>query len=62
LIIAVSDTHLGYDQSDSTKFLKFIDSELMNLSKDDDLVLLGDILEFWRGKNIDAIFFFFKLQ
>lgn len=56
MIIAVSDTHLGYDQSDSTTFLKFIDSELMNLSKDDDLVLLGDILEFWRGKNIDAIF------
>jgi UDP-2,3-diacylglucosamine pyrophosphatase LpxH len=28
----------------------------MNLSEDDHLVLLGDILEFWRGKNIDAIF------
>jgi UDP-2,3-diacylglucosamine pyrophosphatase LpxH len=56
LIIAVSDTHLGYDQSDSTKFLNFIDSELINLSEDDHLVLLGDILEFWRGKNIDAIF------
>jgi UDP-2,3-diacylglucosamine pyrophosphatase LpxH len=56
MIIAVSDTHLGYDQSDSTKFLKFIDSELMNLSNDDHLVLLGDILEFWRGKNIDTIF------
>lgn len=58
MIIAVSDIHLGYDQSYSTRFLKFIDSELMNLSKDDDLVLLGDILEFWRGKNIDTIFSF----
>jgi UDP-2,3-diacylglucosamine pyrophosphatase LpxH len=56
LIIAVSDTHLGYHQSDSKKFLKFINSELMNLSENDHLVLLGDILEFWRGKNIDAIF------
>ena len=56
MIIAVSDTHLGYDQSESSRFLKFIDSELMNLSEDDHLVLLGDILEFWRGKNIDAIF------
>ena len=56
MIIAVSDTHLGYDQSDSTNFLKLINSELMNLSKNDHLVLLGDILEFWRGRNIDAIF------
>ena len=55
-MITVSDTHLGYEQSDSTNFLKFINSELMNLSKNDKLVLLGDILEFWRGRNIDAIF------
>ena len=28
----------------------------MNLSENDHLILLGDILEFWRGKNINAIF------
>ena len=55
MIIAVSDTHLGYDQADSPKFLEFINSELMNLSKNDHLVLLGDMLDYWRGSNIDTI-------
>lgn len=47
--------HLEYDQSNSKKFL-FIEYELMTLLENDDLVLWVDILEFWRGKNIDAIF------
>ena len=56
MIIAVSDTHLGYDQSDSEKFKEFLDSDLItNLSKNDHLVLLGDLLEFWRIQNVDAI-------
>ena len=56
MIIAVSDTHLGYEYSDSEKFKKFLDSDLVtNLSKSDHLVLLGDILEFWRKQNVDAI-------
>jgi UDP-2,3-diacylglucosamine pyrophosphatase LpxH len=56
MIIAVSDPHLGYDKSDSEKFKEFIYSDLIsNLSKNDHLVLLGDILEFWRIQNVDAI-------
>lgn len=46
MIIVVSDTHLGYNKSDSKKFEQFIDSELMDLNEKDDLVILGDLSEF----------------
>lgn len=57
--IAVSDVHLGIEYSNRSKFIDFID----NLGDDVDcLVLLGDILEFWRRdpvgvmlENIDII-------
>ncbi len=57
--IAVSDVHLGIEYSNRSKFIDFID----NLGDDvDHLVLLGDILEFWRRdpvrvllENIDII-------
>ena len=57
--IAVSDVHLGIEYSNRSKFIDFID----NLGDDvDRLVLLGDILEFWRRdpvgvmmENIDII-------
>ena len=57
--IAVSDVHLGIEYSNRSKFIDFID----DLGDDvDRLVLLGDILEFWRRdpvgvmlENIDII-------
>ncbi len=46
MIIAVSDVHLGYDKSNKEDFLRFLDT---CCSADvDHLVLLGDILDFWR--------------
>src|SRR5206468_5531512 len=54
MIIVVSDVHLGYDKSDRDNFNSFIDSELVKLNKNDHLVLLGDILDFWRENCIDA--------
>lgn len=55
MIIVVSDTHLGYNNSDSKKFEQFIDSELMDLNEKDNLVLLGDLFEFSRAQNVDAV-------
>ena len=57
--IVVSDVHLGTELSDRDRFIDFID----NLENDvDRLVLLGDILDFWRRdpvgvllENIDVI-------
>lgn len=46
-IVAVSDLHLGFDQSDKAAFIRFIG----NLQSDrsvTDLVLLGDIVDMWR--------------
>jgi UDP-2,3-diacylglucosamine pyrophosphatase LpxH len=54
MIVVVSDVHLGYDQSDQNNFNNFIDSELTKLTKNDHLVLLGDILNFWRKNCVDA--------
>ncbi|HYZ95954.1 MAG TPA: metallophosphoesterase [Nitrososphaeraceae archaeon] len=53
-IIVVSDIHLGYDKSNAADFSKFVDSDLTRLDKNDHLVLLGDILEFWRRQNVTA--------
>ena len=55
MIIALSDLHLGHDKSDHKTFQSFIDSELNNLDKKDHLVLLGDIIEFWREQNLESI-------
>nr|QNO49632.1 UDP-2,3-diacylglucosamine hydrolase [Methanosarcinales archaeon ANME-2c ERB4] len=57
--IAVSDVHLGTEHSNRSKFIDFLD----NLGDDvDHLVLLGDMLDFWRRdpvgvllENIDVI-------
>ncbi|MBA1341244.1 MAG: UDP-2,3-diacylglucosamine hydrolase [ANME-2 cluster archaeon] len=64
--IVVSDVHLGIEYSNRSKFIDFID----NLGDDvDRLVLLGDILEFWRRdpvgvmlENIDIIQKFMSLE
>jgi UDP-2,3-diacylglucosamine pyrophosphatase LpxH len=55
MIIAVSDIHLGDERSDYNSFKSFINSELKSLGKNDHFILLGDILEFWRKKNLDSI-------
>jgi UDP-2,3-diacylglucosamine pyrophosphatase LpxH len=54
MIIIVSDVHLGYDKSDKDNFDRFIDSELEKLDENDHLVLLGDIVDFWRKNSIDV--------
>jgi len=54
MIIVVSDIHLGHEKSNHEDFLVFLKSELVKLDKNDHLVLLGDILEFWRGQNVQA--------
>ena len=54
MIVVVSDVHLGYDQSDQNSFNNFIDSELTKLNMNDHLVLLGDVLDFWRKNCVDA--------
>lgn len=54
MIIVVSDIHLGYDNSDKENFDSFVDSELAKLNKNDHLVLLGDILDFWRENCVDV--------
>ncbi|KAF5425800.1 MAG: UDP-2,3-diacylglucosamine pyrophosphatase LpxH [Candidatus Methanomarinus sp.] len=50
--IAVSDVHLGIDYSNRDRFVDFID----NLGDDvDRLVLIGDILEFWRRDPVGVL-------
>lgn len=54
-IIAVSDVHLGYDRSNRDDFNKFIDARV-NGADIDHLVLLGDIMDFWRRTNVEAAY------
>jgi UDP-2,3-diacylglucosamine pyrophosphatase LpxH len=51
MLIAVSDTHVGYDKCNRDDFARFLDWVAV---QDDvtDLVLVGDILEFWRRDMI----------
>jgi UDP-2,3-diacylglucosamine pyrophosphatase LpxH len=50
--IAVSDVHLGIEYSNKSKFIDFLD----NLGDDvDHLVLLGDILDFWRRDPVGVL-------
>lgn len=56
MIIAISDVHLGYEKSDKDNFKRFIDNYVSEeLNKADHFVLLGDIFDFWRRKNIDTV-------
>ncbi len=51
MIVAVSDIHLGYDKCNRADFARFLD--WVALQEDvTDLVLAGDILEFWRRDMI----------
>ena len=46
-IVAVSDLHLGFDNSDKPAFNRFLEKLLSDPSITD-LVLLGDIVDMWR--------------
>jgi len=46
-IIAFSDVHLGYDQSDCDAFLTFLD-ELQGRDDIGDVVVIGDYVDLWR--------------
>ena len=46
-IIAVSDLHLGFDDSDKAAFIRFLE-KLQSDPNVTDLVLLGDIVDMWR--------------
>jgi UDP-2,3-diacylglucosamine pyrophosphatase LpxH len=53
MIIAVSDVHLGTENSNSDDFLQFLKS--CENSDIDHLVLLGDIMDFWRRNNAKIV-------
>ncbi|MBS7629872.1 metallophosphoesterase, partial [Candidatus Bathyarchaeota archaeon] len=52
MIVVVSDVHLGYRNSNRQLFLKFLEEICKPLGPDDHLILLGDILDFWRRNNV----------
>ena len=52
-IIAVSDVHLGYSDSDHDAFSRFLDR--IGMENVDHLVLLGDIFDFWRRTNSNVV-------
>ncbi len=54
LIIVASDVHLGYQSSNRQIFLDFIEEVCKPLGSNDHLVLLGDILDFWRRTNVSV--------
>ncbi len=64
-IIAVSDVHLGYINSDKTNFEKFLD-DLAAREDIKDFVICGDLLDMWRrdmaGVTIEHLNILNKLQ
>jgi UDP-2,3-diacylglucosamine pyrophosphatase LpxH len=53
MIIVVSDVHLGYDKCNRGDFLRFLDD--CRSIDIDHLVLLGDIMDFWRKNDAEII-------
>ena len=53
MIIVVSDVHLGCQSSNKKEFMQFL--EMCDTPEIDHLVLLGDILDFWRRNNAHVI-------
>ena len=53
MIIVASDVHLGYDKCNYEAFTSFLNK--CNSSGIDHLVLLGDLLDFWRRNNAEII-------
>ncbi len=52
MILVASDVHLGYQNSNRQLFLNFLEEVCRPLGSEDHLVLLGDILDFWRRNNV----------
>jgi len=52
-IIVISDVHLGYYDCDAIAFSQFLDSLLVD--KPDQVILLGDIFDFWRRSDADLL-------
>jgi UDP-2,3-diacylglucosamine pyrophosphatase LpxH len=58
MIIAVSDVHLGETgfQEQDRQFSNFLDHVQNSLLREGgDLVLLGDIFDFWRGDLVEVL-------
>ena len=53
MIIVASDVHLGYDKCNYGAFTSFLNK--CNSSGIDHLVLLGDLLDFWRRNSAEII-------
>jgi UDP-2,3-diacylglucosamine pyrophosphatase LpxH len=53
MILVVSDVHLGFEDCNLEAFSRFLDE--FHDEKIDHLVLLGDILDFWRRNNAEII-------
>lgn len=49
MITVVSDIHFGFDRCNKGTFERFLDT--YNFADVDHLVLLGDVLDFWRRNN-----------
>ena len=47
MIVVVSDVHLGYEKCNKEVFESFVE-EFLKKEKIEHLILLGDILDFWR--------------
>lgn len=52
MILAISDVHLGYEKCNKHAFSNFLDSYDSEI---DDLVLLGDIFDYWRKNNAEIV-------
>jgi UDP-2,3-diacylglucosamine pyrophosphatase LpxH len=55
VIVVISDVHLGLEECNKKDFEKFIDKFLAK-KKIESLVLLGDILDFWRRPSLNVMF------
>lgn len=53
MIIVASDMHLGYDKCNREAFASFLNK--CNSPNIDHLVLLGDLLDFWRRNNAEIV-------
>ena len=57
MIVAISDVHIGAPNGNIGAFVAFLNDVLMRRDTDNitDLVLCGDILDFWRCDVTDMI-------
>jgi UDP-2,3-diacylglucosamine pyrophosphatase LpxH len=54
MIVAISDVHLGYENCNKDLFLRFI-QEFLEQEDIEHLVLLGDIVDFWRRLSMGVV-------